>query len=94
MAHCCHINFILFKNRNKFCSGPLLPWTIMHLGFETTLNFKMAAGRVRNVNWKDDEKLKEELAHYVRIGLRRNEILSFMERDYKEYAWSIRTLSR
>ena len=67
---------------------------MMHLAFETKLNLKMAAGRVRNVNWKDDEKLKEELANYVRIGLRRNGILSFMERDYEEYAWSIRTLSR
>ena len=53
----------------------------------------MATGRVRNVNWKDNEKLKEELANCVRIGLRRNEILSFMEREYGEYAWSIRTLS-
>ena len=68
---------------------------MMHLGCETvltSLNFKMAVERMRNENWKDDEKLEEELANYVRIALRGTEIL--VERDYREYAWSLRTLSR
>ena len=48
----------------------------------------------RNSSWVDDNKLKEDLEKYTRQGLQRKEILSFVERDYAEYAWSLRTLDR
>ena len=52
------------------------------------------AERVRNLNWKEDEKLKQDLSSYVSQGLKREEILDFVKRDYEEYAWSFRTLDR
>ena len=52
------------------------------------------AHRVRNIDWKDDEKLKQELSAYVSQGLKREEILDFVKRDYQEYTWSFRTLDR
>jgi hypothetical protein len=54
----------------------------------------MATGRTRNSTWTDDTRLKEELQKYVKQGLQRSEILSFVERDFAEYAWSKRTLDR
>ena len=42
----------------------------------------------------EDLDLKEELQKYVRQGLKRDEILNFMERDFGDYAWSLRTLDR
>jgi hypothetical protein len=47
----------------------------------------------RNSLWVDDNKLKEDLEKYTRQGLQRKEILSFIERDYAEYAWSLCTLT-
>ena len=55
---------------------------------------KMAAARIRNDSWKEDLKLREKLKDYVTEGLRREEILDFMLRDFDCYAWSIRTLDR
>ena len=54
---------------------------------------KMAA-RIRNAGWMEDLRLKQDLEKYVRQGLKRDEILNFMERDFGEYAWSLRTLDR
>lgn len=48
----------------------------------------------RNSSWMDDNKLKEDLEKYTRQGLQRKEILSFVDRDYAEYPWSLRTLDR
>ena len=48
----------------------------------------------RNPEWKEDERLKENLEEYSRQGLLRSEILSFMKRDFSQYAWSLRTLDR
>ena len=46
------------------------------------------------MSWMEDLRLKQELEKYVRQGLKRDEILNFMERDFDEYAWSLRTLDR
>ena len=54
---------------------------------------KMVALRIRNNNWQED-LLKEALNEFVRQGLRRDEILDYMVRDFPDYAWSIRTLDR
>ena len=48
----------------------------------------------RNDSWTEDLTLKEELSKFVRQGLQRQEILSFLARDFPLYAWSIRTLDR
>jgi len=50
--------------------------------------------RICNASWMEDLRLKQELEKYVRQGLKRDEILNFMERDFGEYAWSLRTLDR
>lgn len=50
--------------------------------------------RIRNDGWKDDLLLKEALQNYIKIGLTRNEILDFIQRDFGQYAWSLRTLDR
>lgn len=47
-----------------------------------------------NVDWKDDRQLEHVLRLYTKQGLQRLEILSFMERDFSEYQWSLRTLDR
>ena len=49
---------------------------------------------MRNADWKNDEKLEEDLKRYVAQNLRRTEILDFVKREYPEYAWSLRTLNR
>jgi len=48
----------------------------------------------RNDAWKNDYALKEDLTKYVRQLLQREEILSFVQRDFAQYAWSIRSLDR
>ena len=62
------------------------------LGVDFT--FKMVAARIRNDSWKEDLNLREKLKHYVTEGLRREEILDFMLRDFDCYAWSIRSLDK
>ena len=52
------------------------------------------ASNVRNTLWRTDEKLVEDMKKYVRRGLRREEILDFLARDFPKYAWSYRTLDR
>ena len=52
------------------------------------------ASRIRNDCWKEDKNLEETLSRYVKEGLRREEILDFVSRDFGEYAWSLRTLDR
>jgi len=54
----------------------------------------MAAGYLRNDSWKEDESLRQDLEKYVQQLLKRKEILSFMNRDYSCYAWSMRSLDR
>ena len=47
-----------------------------------------------DASWKDDEELKEKLVQYVREGLKREEILSFVKENFGQYAWSVRSLDR
>ena len=55
---------------------------------------KTAEARLRNDSWKEGLNLKEKLNDYVTEGLRGEEILDFMLRDFDCYAWSVRTLDR
>ena len=50
--------------------------------------------RIRNSEWESDGELQGKLSKYVTKGLHRNEILSYMLRDFPQYSWSIRTLDR
>ena len=45
---------------------------------------------IRNSEWESDG----ELQGYVTKGLQRNQILSYMLRNFPQYSWSIRTLDR
>ena len=54
----------------------------------------MAETRIRNSDWEDDIDLKNDLAKFVRLNLKRLEILDFMRKDYPMYAWSLRSLTR
>ena len=54
--------------------------------------FKMAC--FRTDEWKDDVNLKEELQRYVNQMYKRREILNFVEKDFPQYTWSVRTLDR
>ena len=40
---------------------------------------------MRSSDWKDDERLKDSLEEYSRQGLQRQEILSFMKKDFSHY---------
>ena len=51
------------------------------------------ATRVRTKSWADDQSLEESLRNHNRQGLQM-ETLSFMVRDFGEYAWSLRSLDR
>ena len=44
--------------------------------------------------WQYNETLKTDLQQHVRNGLKRMEILDYLERDYHQYNWSLRTLDR
>ena len=48
----------------------------------------------RTDEWKDDVNLKEDLKRYVNQLYKRREILNFMEKDFPQYTWSVRTLDR
>ena len=48
----------------------------------------------REATWTDEENLKEALTRYVQRGLNRSEALDFLERDFPDYPWSIRSLDR
>ena len=52
------------------------------------------AAYFRKDGWKDDMFLKEEMFKYIKQGLRREEIVDFLTRDFAQYAWSLRTLDR
>ena len=48
----------------------------------------------RNEAWKSDEELRDAINELLSQGLQRSEILSFLEWDFPEYTWSVRTLDR
>ncbi|XP_028408204.1 uncharacterized protein LOC114530783 [Dendronephthya gigantea] len=45
-------------------------------------------------SWQEDNELKSSLLSFVEQGLKRTEIISFVERNFPQYTWSIRTLDR
>lgn len=47
-----------------------------------------------NPEWINDEKLENDLKHYVAQNLKRKEMLDFVRRDFPEYQWSSATLAR
>lgn len=52
----------------------------------------MADGR--SATWTEDEILKAALQKYVQQGLKRVEVLDFLQRDFPQYPWSFRSLDR
>ena len=52
------------------------------------------AARIRDTNWINDKHLEDTLRKLVGDNLKRTEILDYMQRDFPEYAWSLRTLDR
>ena len=52
------------------------------------------AEAIRNIDWKGDIDLRNDLAKFVRVNLRKLETLDFMRKDYPMYAWSLRSLAR
>ena len=50
--------------------------------------------RIRNPDWEADEDLKMDIQQYVLPNLSRKELLDFVQRDYPQYTWSLRSLSR
>ena len=44
--------------------------------------------------WKNDLSLRDALETYVLQGLQREEVLDFVQRDFTQYPWSIRSLDR
>eukprot|EP00794_Sanderia_malayensis_P008352 gene8352-9255_t len=46
------------------------------------------------MEWRDDLDLNRDLNRYVTENIQRNEILDFVQRDYPQYPWSMRTLDR
>ena len=43
---------------------------------------------------QEDDVLKETLVKLVEKSLKRTELLSFVERDFPHYSWSLRSLDR
>ena len=45
-------------------------------------------------DWKDDDRLEQDLKTYISENLKRPEVLDFMQRDFPQYTWSLPTLDR
>lgn len=43
-------------------------------------------------SWKEDYLLNGELQKYVKQGLKREEAIDFLRKDFPQFAWSNRTL--
>ena len=87
------MNHTLFSFFNQKKKTEISPRPRAAIDQHALRKYAMAA-RTRNTSWMEDRDLKEELQKYVRQGLKRDEILNFMERDFGDYAWSLRTLDR
>ena len=46
----------------------------------------------RSSSWKEVDLLKGELQKYVKQGLKREEAIDFLRKDFPKFAWSNRTL--
>ena len=49
---------------------------------------------LRDIPWREDVRLQEDLRNYVRQNMKRKEMLDFLKRDFPTYAWSMPTLDR
>ena len=47
------------------------------------------AVRIYNSSWKDDLYLTQQLKEHKSKGMRLQKILSYMERDFSQYSWSL-----
>ena len=95
VAYECHNPKKKKKKQKKVKSGGLcVPQTRVHCDAHADLKSNMAEARIRNIDWKDDMDLRNDLAKFVRVNLRRLEISDFMGKDYSMYAWSLRSLAR
>ena len=45
-------------------------------------------------DWKDDDRLEQDLKTYISQNLKRSEVLDFMQRDFPQYTWSLPTLDQ
>ena len=52
------------------------------------------AVRIYNSSWKDDLYLMQQWKEHNSKGMRLQEILSYMKRDFSQYSWSLITLNR
>ena len=52
------------------------------------------AVRIYNSSWKDDLYLMQQLKELNSKGMRFQEILSYMKRDFSQQSWSLITLNR
>ena len=57
-------------------------------------NLNKMDARIKNSEWESNGELKRELSKYVTKELQRNEISSYILRDFPQYNWSIKTLDR
>ena len=84
--------FIGRKKRGKIvCAWPKTAIDQDSLRYHAYANMVV---RIRNDSWKEDIHLKESLTKHIKEGLRREEVLDFMTRDFADHAWSLRTLDR
>lgn len=44
--------------------------------------------------WTSDQELEANMKEFVKQGLKRKEMLDFLQRDFRQYKWSIRSLDR
>ena len=51
------------------------------------------AVRIYNSSWKDDLYLMQQLKEHKSKGMRLQEIISYMKRDFSQYSWSLTTLN-
>ena len=47
------------------------------------------AVRIYNSSWKDDLCLMQQLKEHNSKGMRLQEILSYIKRDFSQYSWSL-----
>ena len=87
LAYQCHKVILKKKKRNSW--WPIDPIAHNALGLWCFLQ-KMAANKIRNGDWKQNQTLKIDLSRYVRQNWEKSEIL---EPKYPICAWSERTLT-
>ena len=87
----CFLHILLGHNSSQAIQQRATLQAVQHVA---TITRSIMDCRLRNVDWKDNEKLEEDPKRYVAENLRGTEILDFVKREYHEYAWSLRILNR